>query len=190
MSAPNLPDWYTHDIARKVSDMLNDDKVYTCLLSSSVEVYSLTNSLVVRVLFTGCGFFYGYSAHRIQDLNKRTGRMTRSSCVYTSDNPDGIATRKPEMNKIAEALEGLVSKENTISQVSNTLERHFNNRGYSASVYGSTIWVKTDDKPFAENWGSFAVADDLVVWVHSSNHLEEITGALETTGLKVRNQDC
>ena len=189
MSAPNLPDWYIHDIARKVSKALNDDKVYTRLLSGFVEVYSLANNLVVRVLFNGSGFFHRYSAHRIQDLDRATGRMTRSSCVYTSDNPDGIATKEPEMDKIAEAIDGLEAKEIVISQASRTLERHFNNQGQSASVYGSTIWVKADDQPFAENRGSFAVADDLVVWVHSSNHLKEITDALKSAGFKVRNQD-
>lgn len=190
MSATNLPDWYIHDIARKVSEALNDDKMYTRLLSGSVEVYSLTNNLVVRVLFNGSGFFYDYSAHRIQDLDKTTGAMTRSSCVYTSDNPDGIATREPEMDKIAEVIDGLEAKEIVISQVSRTLERHFNNQGCSTSVYGSTIWVKADGIPFAENWGSFAVADDLVVWICSSNHLKEITDALKSAGFKVRNQDC
>lgn len=189
MSAPNLPEWYIHDIARKVSKILDDDKVYTCLLSGSVEVYSLTNNLVIRVLFNGSGFFYEYSAHRIQDLDKATGRMTRSSCVYTSGNPDGVATKEPEMGKIAEAIDGLEAKEIVISQVSRNLERHFNDQGYSASVYGSTIWVKTDDQPFAENWGSFSVADDLVVWIHSSNHLKEITDVLKGAGFKVRNQD-
>ena len=190
MSAPNLPEWYIHDIARKVSEILNDDKVYTCLLSGSVEVYSLTNNLMVRVLFNGSGFFYKYSAHRIQDLDRATGRMTRSSCVYTSDNPDGTAAREPEMDKIAEVIKGLEAKENVVFQVSSTLERHLNNQGHSTSVYGSTIWVKAGNKPFAENWGSFAVADDLVVWVHSKDHLEEITDALESAGFNVRNQDC
>lgn len=189
MSAPNPPQWYIHDIARKVSEALNDDKVYTCLLSGSVEVYSLTNNLVVRVLFNGSGFFYDYSAHRIQDLDRTTGKMTRSSCVYTSDNPDGIATREPEMDKIAEVIDGLEAKEIVISQASRTLERHFSNQGQSASVYGSTIWVKADGIPFAENWGSLTVADDLVVWVHSSNHLKEITDVLKGAGFKVRNQD-
>lgn len=189
MSAPNLPQWYIHDITRKVSEALNDNKVYTCLLSGFVEVYSLTNNLVVRVLFNGSGFFYRYSAHRIQDLDRATGRMTRSSCMYTSDNPDGTATKVPEMDKITEAIDGLEAKEIVISQVSKTLERHFNNQGQIASVYGSTIWVKTDGASFAENWGSFAVADDLVVWVHSSNHLDEITDVLKGTGFRVRNQD-
>ena len=189
MSAPNLPQWYIHDIARKVSKALNDDKVYTCLLAGFVEVYSLTNNLVVRVLFNGSGFFYRYSAHRIQDLDRTTGTMTRSSCMYTSDNPDGIATREPEMEKIAEAIDGLEAKEIAISQASRTLERHFSNQGCSASVYGSTIWVKTDDQPFAENWGSFSVADDLVVWIHSSDHSEEITDILSSFAFKVRNQD-
>ena len=189
MSAPNLPEWYIHDIARKVSEALNDDKVYTCLLSGSVEVYSLTNNLVVRVLFNGSGFFYEYSAHRIQDLDRATGRMTRSSCVYTSGNPDSVATKEPEMDKIAEVIDGLEAKEIVISQVSRTLERHFSNQGRSASVYGSTIWVKADGIPFAENWGSFTVADDLVVWVHSNNHLKEITDSLKSAGFKVRNQD-
>ena len=189
MSAPNLPQWHIHDIARKVSEALNDDKVYTCLLSGSVEVYSLTNSLVVRILFNGSGFFYRYSAHRIQDLDKTTGKMTRSSCVYTCDNPDRVATKVPEMDKITEVIDGLEAKEIVISQVGRTLERHFSNQGQSASVYGSTIWVKADGIPFAENWGSFTVADDLVVWVHSSNHLKEITDALKSAGFKVRNQD-
>ena len=189
MSAPNLPQWYIHDIARKGSEILDDDKVYTCLLSGFVEVYSLTNNLVVRVLFNGSGFFYRYSAHRIQDLDRTTGRMTRSSCVYTSDNPDGTATREPEMDKIAEAIDGLEAKEIVISQVSRNLERHFNDQGHSASVYGNTIWVKTDEQPFAENWGSFSVADDLIVWIHSSNHLEEITDTLSSFAFKVRNQD-
>lgn len=189
MSAPNLPEWYIHDIARKVSKALNDDKVYTRLLSGSVEVYSLANNLVVRVLFNVSGFFYDYSAHRIQDLDKTTGRMTRSSCVYTSDNPDDTATKEPEMDKIAEAIEGLEAKEIVISQASRTLERHFNDQGYGASVYGSTIWVKTDDQPFAENWGSFSVADDLVVWIRSSDHSEEITDILSSFAFKVRNQD-
>ena len=189
MSAPNLPEWYVHDIARKVSEALNDDKVYTCLLSGFVEVYSLANNLVVRVLFNGSGFFYRYSAHRIQDLDRTTGTMTRSSCMYTSDNPDGIATKEPEMDRIEEAIDGLEAKEIVISQASRTLERHFNNQGQSASVYGSTIWVKADGRPFAENWGSFAVADDLVVWIHSSNHLEEITDILSSSAFRVRNQD-
>lgn len=93
------------------------------------------------------------------------------------------------MDKIAEAIDGLEAKEIVISQVSRTLERHFNNQGQSASIYGSTIWVKADGIPFAENWGSFAVADDLVAWVHSRNHLDEITDILETSGFKVRNQN-
>lgn len=190
MSAPNLPQWYIHDITRKVSEALNDDKVYTCLLSGSVEVYSLTNNLVVRVRFNGSGFFYEYSAHRIQDLDRATGRMTRSSCVYTSDNPNGTAAGEPEMGKIAEAIDGLEAKEIVISQASRTLKRHFSNQGQSASVYGSTIWVKADGIPFAENWGSFTVADDLVVWLHSSNHLKEITDVLKSAGFRVRNQDC
>lgn len=189
MSAPNLPQWYIHDIARKVSEALNDDKVYTRLLLGAVEVYSLSKNTMVRVLFNGSGFFYEYSAHRIQDLDRAIGRMTRSSCTYTSDNPEGTATREPEMDKIAEATDGLEAKEIVISQVNKTLERHFNSQGCSASVYGSTIWVKTDDQPFAENWGSFTVADDLVAWVHSSNHLDEITDVLKGAGFKVRNQD-
>ncbi len=191
MSAPNLPQWYIHDIAKKVSEILDDDKVYTYLLSGFVEVYSLTNNLVVRIRFNGSGFFYEYSAHRIQDLDRTTGRMTRSSCVYTSDNPDGTATKAPEMSKIIEAVEGLMSKENAVSQAINFLDRYFNSQDYTTSIQGSTIciWFKTGDQLFAENWGSFTIADDLVAWVHSRNHLDEITDILETSGFKVRNQN-
>lgn len=186
MSAPNLPEWYIHDIARKVSNILDDDKVYSRLLLGAVEIYSLSKNTMIRVRFNGSGFFYMYGAYRIQDMDKRTGGMTRSSCAYISDNPEGIATREPDFDKITDAVEGLNRKQSVVSQVNHVLSDHFGQKGHEAFVRSSTLWVKPDGNLIAENRGTCTVADDLVVWVRSARHQTEIVKALHQSGLKVR----
>jgi hypothetical protein len=186
MSAPNPPQWYIHDITRKVSEILDDDKVYTRLLLGAVEIYSLSKNTMIRVRFNGSGFFYMYGAYRIQDMDKRSGGMTRSSCAYISDNPEGIATREPDFDKINDAVEGLNRKQDVISQVNRVLSDYFGQKGHKAFVGSSTLWVKPDGNLIAENRGTCTVADDLVVWVRSARHQIEIVKALHQSGLKVR----
>jgi len=186
VSAPNLPQWYIHDITKKVSEILDDSEVYSRLLLGAVEIYSLSKNTMVRIRFNGSGFFYMYGAYRIQDMDKQTGEMTRSSCAYISDNPEGIATKEPDFDKITDAVEGLNRKQDVISQVNHVLSDYFRQKGHEAFVRSSTLWVKPNGNLIAENRGICTVADDLVVWVRSARHHTEIVKTLHQSGLKVR----
>ena len=119
-------------------------------------------------------------------MDKRTGGMTRSSCAYISDNPEGIATKEPDFDKITDAVEGLARKQDVVSQVNHVLSDYFGQKGHEAFVRSSTLWIKPDGNLIAENRGTCTIADDLVVWVRSARHQTEIVKALHQSGLKVR----